>query len=112
MIRIERVLIGGGPGANRLAMTLQAQTYLGERWELTFVKEGLDGACACLKRRCGTSTITSSSHPTLCGYFESVEATLGFPRHAGRHRTIHFFRQDDGLTGRSPAMTRPLRTEC
>ena len=41
MIRTERVLIGGGPGMNRLAMTLQAQTYLGERWELTFVKDGL-----------------------------------------------------------------------
>ena len=41
MIRTERVLIGGGPGTNRLAMTLQAQAYLGERWELTFEKEGL-----------------------------------------------------------------------
>jgi iron(III) transport system ATP-binding protein len=41
MIRTERVLLGGGPGANRLGMTLVAQTYLGERWEVTFVKEAL-----------------------------------------------------------------------
>jgi iron(III) transport system ATP-binding protein len=41
MIRIERVRIGGGPGANRIGMMLRAQTYLGERWEVVFVKDAL-----------------------------------------------------------------------
>ena len=39
MIRIERVLIGGGPGLNRLGMKLASQTYLGERWEIAFVSD-------------------------------------------------------------------------
>lgn len=41
IIRIERVKLGGGPGTNRIAMKLKAQTYLGERWELVFVREAL-----------------------------------------------------------------------
>ena len=41
VIRIERMRIGGGPGANRIPMTLQTQMYLGERWEVVFVKDAL-----------------------------------------------------------------------
>jgi len=41
MIRIDRVLVGGGPGANRIRMKLAEQTYLGERWELAFVNDAL-----------------------------------------------------------------------
>ena len=41
VIRVERTLVGGGPGANRLPMKLTSQLYLGERWELVFVREGL-----------------------------------------------------------------------
>jgi len=37
--RIERILIGGGPGPNRLLMNIAAQLYLGERWELVFTKD-------------------------------------------------------------------------
>ena len=36
VIRIERMQIGGAPGPNRIPMTLDAQMYLGERWELVF----------------------------------------------------------------------------
>jgi iron(III) transport system ATP-binding protein len=38
--RIERILIGGGPGPNRILMNLTAQLYLGERWELVFSQDG------------------------------------------------------------------------
>src|SRR5262245_40363019 len=38
VIRIERVRIADGPGANRLPMTLQTQMYLGERWEVVFTR--------------------------------------------------------------------------
>jgi iron(III) transport system ATP-binding protein len=41
VIRNERVLIGGGPGVNRMSMKLQTQMYLGERWEIVFVKDAL-----------------------------------------------------------------------
>jgi iron(III) transport system ATP-binding protein len=41
VIRLERVLLGGGPGPNRLLMTLKAQMFVGERWELLFVKDAL-----------------------------------------------------------------------
>ena len=41
VIRIDRVLVGGGPGVNRIRMKLSTQTYLGERWELAFVNEAL-----------------------------------------------------------------------
>jgi iron(III) transport system ATP-binding protein len=41
IIRMERTLVGGGPGPNRVPMTLAAQRFLGERWELTFVKDAL-----------------------------------------------------------------------
>jgi iron(III) transport system ATP-binding protein len=41
MIRGERLLLGGGPGNNRIPMRLSAQMYMGARWELTFVKDTL-----------------------------------------------------------------------
>jgi iron(III) transport system ATP-binding protein len=41
VIRIEHVRLGGGPGANRLLMHVRTQIYLGERWEIVFVKDGL-----------------------------------------------------------------------
>jgi iron(III) transport system ATP-binding protein len=43
VIRIERVRIGGGPGANRIPMRLTAQMYLGERWEAVFSHESVAG---------------------------------------------------------------------
>lgn len=41
VIRVDRVRPGGGPGANRIAMKLKSQLYLGERWELVFARETL-----------------------------------------------------------------------
>jgi iron(III) transport system ATP-binding protein len=41
VIRIEKMQIGGGPGPNRMLMTLKTQMYIGERWELLFVKDAL-----------------------------------------------------------------------
>jgi iron(III) transport system ATP-binding protein len=41
VIRVERTAIGGGPGVNRIPMTLKAQMFLGERWELVFVRDDL-----------------------------------------------------------------------
>src|SRR5262245_28255132 len=41
VIRLERVTLGGGPGANRILMTLKAQMFIGERWELLFAKDSL-----------------------------------------------------------------------
>src|SRR5436305_2224636 len=41
VIRVERMLLGGGPGANRIPMKLSTQMYLGERWELLFLKDTL-----------------------------------------------------------------------
>jgi iron(III) transport system ATP-binding protein len=41
VIRIERMLLGGGPGPNRILMKLSTQMYLGERWELVFVQDNL-----------------------------------------------------------------------
>src|SRR5437879_56210 len=41
IIRIERMLLGGGPGPNRIPMKLSTQMYLGERWELVFVSDTL-----------------------------------------------------------------------
>ena len=41
VIRIEKMQIGGGPGPNRMLMTLKTQMYIGERWELVFVKDAL-----------------------------------------------------------------------
>ena len=35
------MLLGGGAGPNRILMTLKAQMYIGERWELVFVKDTL-----------------------------------------------------------------------
>ena len=35
------MLLGGGPGPNRIPMTLKTQMYLGERWELVFIKDAL-----------------------------------------------------------------------
>jgi iron(III) transport system ATP-binding protein len=41
VIRLEKVLLGGGTGANRILMTLKTQMYIGERWELLFAKDEL-----------------------------------------------------------------------
>jgi iron(III) transport system ATP-binding protein len=41
VIRCERTRIGGGPGPNRIPMTVSTQMYLGERWEIVFVREQL-----------------------------------------------------------------------
>jgi iron(III) transport system ATP-binding protein len=41
VIRIERTRIGGGPGVNRLPMKLSVQMYVGDRWEVVFVREAL-----------------------------------------------------------------------
>jgi iron(III) transport system ATP-binding protein len=41
VIRLEKVLLGGGQGSNRILMTLKAQMFVGERWELVFVKDAL-----------------------------------------------------------------------
>ena len=41
VIRLENVLLGGGRGANRILMSLKAQMYTGERWELLFVTDEL-----------------------------------------------------------------------
>jgi iron(III) transport system ATP-binding protein len=41
IIRLHKVLLGGGPGPNRIHMRLLTQMYLGERWELAFAKDDL-----------------------------------------------------------------------
>jgi iron(III) transport system ATP-binding protein len=41
VIRIERTMVGGGPGANRIPMQITSQMCLGERWELVFVRDAL-----------------------------------------------------------------------
>ena len=41
VIRLEKVMLGGGPGPNRVLMGLKAQMFIGERWELVFVKDAL-----------------------------------------------------------------------
>jgi len=41
IIRLEKVTLGGGPGANRILMSLKAQMFVGERWELLFAKDAL-----------------------------------------------------------------------
>jgi iron(III) transport system ATP-binding protein len=41
VIRLEKVMLGGGPGLNRVLMRLKTQMYIGERWELVFVHEAL-----------------------------------------------------------------------
>jgi iron(III) transport system ATP-binding protein len=41
VLRVEKVMLGDGPGPNRVPMTLKAQMYIGERWELLFVKDGV-----------------------------------------------------------------------
>jgi iron(III) transport system ATP-binding protein len=45
IIRLERMRVARAPGPNRLAMTLEAPMYLGERWELLFAR-GHTGARA------------------------------------------------------------------
>jgi iron(III) transport system ATP-binding protein len=40
-IRVERTLLGGGPGANRVMMALKAQMCIGPRWELVLAKDAL-----------------------------------------------------------------------
>ncbi len=41
VIRLEKVMLGGGPGPNRVLMALKTQMYIGERWELVFVKDAV-----------------------------------------------------------------------
>jgi iron(III) transport system ATP-binding protein len=41
VIRLEKLRLGGGPGPNRMLMTVKAQMYIGERWELLFTKDEL-----------------------------------------------------------------------
>jgi iron(III) transport system ATP-binding protein len=41
VIRLEKVTLAAAPGPNRLSMTLKTQMYIGERWELVFVKDAL-----------------------------------------------------------------------
>ena len=42
VIRLEKVILGGGlPRANRIPMSLKAQMFTGERWELLFAKDDL-----------------------------------------------------------------------
>ncbi len=41
VIRLEKVMLGGGPGANRMRMTLKTQMYIGERWELVLAKDAV-----------------------------------------------------------------------
>jgi iron(III) transport system ATP-binding protein len=41
VIRLEKVMLGGGPGPNRIPMTVKAQMYIGERWEVLFVRDEL-----------------------------------------------------------------------
>jgi iron(III) transport system ATP-binding protein len=41
VIRLEKMLLGGGPGPNRIPMHLKTQMYIGERWEVLFVNEEL-----------------------------------------------------------------------
>jgi len=41
LIRVERTRIGGGPGPNRLPMTVTTQMYVGERWEVVFTRDDL-----------------------------------------------------------------------
>jgi iron(III) transport system ATP-binding protein len=41
LIRVERTRIGGGPGPNRLPMTVTTQMYVGERWEVMFTSDAL-----------------------------------------------------------------------
>jgi iron(III) transport system ATP-binding protein len=40
VIRVKKVTLADGPGASRVAMRLKTQMYIGERWELVFVKDG------------------------------------------------------------------------
>jgi iron(III) transport system ATP-binding protein len=41
VIRLEKVQLGGGPGPNRVSMALKTQMFIGERWELVFVKDAV-----------------------------------------------------------------------
>ena len=41
VIRIERVKLAAAPGPNRIPMTLAAQVYLGERWEIVLTSGDL-----------------------------------------------------------------------
>jgi iron(III) transport system ATP-binding protein len=41
VIRLEKVMLGGGPGPNRILMALKTQMYIGERWELVLSKDAV-----------------------------------------------------------------------
>ncbi len=47
IIRIERMKLPDGAGPNRLAMTLKAPMFLGERWELVFARDHLTVRAHC-----------------------------------------------------------------
>jgi iron(III) transport system ATP-binding protein len=40
VIRLEKMMLGGGPGPNRILMALKTQMFIGERWELVLAKDG------------------------------------------------------------------------
>ena len=41
VIRVEKMMLGGGPGPNRILMALKTQMFIGERWELVLARDGL-----------------------------------------------------------------------
>jgi iron(III) transport system ATP-binding protein len=41
VIRLEKVMLGGGPGPNRILMALKTQMCIGERWELVLAKDAV-----------------------------------------------------------------------
>ena len=67
VIRLEKVLLGGGAGPNRVLMTLKTQMYIGERWEIIFVKDAVTVARPTRRRRSSTNSITWSFRPPRCG---------------------------------------------
>ena len=70
IIRVEKMLLGGGPGPNRILMTLKTQMYIGERWELVFVKDAL--TVRAYTSRAAQARVLSPrvSAPTRCGFFD------------------------------------------
>jgi iron(III) transport system ATP-binding protein len=40
VIRLEKMMLGGGPGPNRILMALKTQMFIGERWELVLARDG------------------------------------------------------------------------
>jgi iron(III) transport system ATP-binding protein len=84
LIRVERTRIGGGPGPNRVPMTVATQMYVGERWEVVFTREGLN-VLAYTSAPLATNPITWSFRPTHSGCFEAVSACQASRVRRGRH---------------------------